>query len=56
MIDQWKGLELEITAFFINIIEHPQLKPYHLESQTFKHVEIISVPDKPTYDRSLEWS
>ena len=36
------------------MIDNPQLKPYGLKPQTFKHVEIINVSDKPTYDTSLE--
>ena len=38
------------------MIGHPQFKPYRLKSQTLKHVEIIKVSDKPTYDTSLEMS
>ena len=40
----------------ITIIEHPQLKLYNLKPQTFKHVEIINVSDKPIYDISMERS
>ena len=36
------------------MIEHPQLKPYHLKSETPKHVEIMEVSDKPTNDTLLE--
>ena len=57
MIHHWKGLELEIAEFGkINMIEHPQLKPYELKPQTLKHVEIIKVSDKPTYDTFMESS
>ena len=38
------------------MIRHPQLKLYYLKPQTLKHVEIIKVSDKPTYDTSLEMS
>ena len=34
--------------------EYPQLKPYHLKSQTPKHVDFKKFSDKPTYDTSLE--
>ena len=51
-----KCLELEITDLVITMIEHPQLKLYHFQPQTLKHVEIIKVSDKPTYDTSLERS
>ena len=38
------------------MIPHPQVnKLYHLKTQIFKHVEILKVSDKPTYDTSLEW-
>ena len=36
------------------MIRLPQLELYHLKPQTLKHVEIIKVSDKPTYDTSLE--
>ena len=57
MIHHWKALDLEITEFECHhdptssceII--PPLKP-----QTLKHVEILKVSDKPTYDTSLQSS
>ena len=36
------------------MIRHPHVKLYHLKPQTLKHVEIIKVSDKPTYDTSLK--
>ena len=36
------------------MIRHYQVEPYHRKPQTLKHVEIINVSDKPTYDTSLE--
>ena len=36
------------------MIEHPEVKLYHLKPQTLKHVEIIKVSDKCTCDTSLE--
>ena len=36
------------------MIRHPQAKLYHLKPQTLKHVGIIKVSVKPTYDTSLE--
>ena len=38
------------------MIRHPQVKLYHLKPQTLKHVEIIKVSDKPTFDTSVEWN
>ena len=32
------------------MIRLPQVKPYHLKPQTFKHVEITKVSEKPTFD------
>ena len=52
MIHHWKGLEI----FNITMIRHPQLKLFHLKPQILKHVKIIKVSDKPTYDTSLERS
>ena len=36
------------------MIRQPQVKPYHLKHQNPKHVKIIKVSDKVTYDTSLE--
>ena len=36
------------------MIENPLLKPYHLKSETLKHIEIKKVSDKPTKDTLLE--
>ena len=54
MIHHWKGVDLEITDF-----EHHYdrtLSGEFIPSQTsnLKHVEIIELSDKPTYDKSLE--
>ena len=41
------------------MIRHPQVKAYHLKPQTLKHVEILKVSDKPTYDivgKVFTWS
>ena len=54
MIHHWKGLDLEITDFYYHHHPTPQVKLYHLKHQILKHVEIIEVSDKPTYDTSLE--
>ena len=40
----------------ITMIEHPELKPYHLKPQNFKHVENKKVSGKPTYVTSMERS
>ena len=45
----WRSQILNIT-----MIRHAQVKPYNLKPQTHKHVEIMNVSDKPTYDTSLE--
>ena len=42
--------------FNIVMIQHVEVKLYHLKPQTLKHVEIIKVLDKPSYDTSLESS
>ena len=34
----------------IIMIGHAEVKLHHLKHQTLKHVEIIKVLDKPTYD------
>ena len=54
MIHHWKGLELEITDFEYH--HDPTYTGETIPSQTLKHVEIIKVSDKPTYDTSLERS
>ena len=40
----------------IIMIAHAGVKLHHLKPRTLKHVEIIKVSDKPTYDISLESS
>ena len=45
----WRSQILIIT-----MTRHPQLKLYLLKRQTPKHVEIIKVSDKPSYDTSLD--
>ena len=56
MVRHWKGLDLEIT----DCEDHhdPTYTGEIMPSQTLnlKHVEIIKVSDKPTYDTSLERS
>ena len=56
MIHHWKGPDLEITdsEFRHDSTYTSEIMP----SQTLnlKHVEIIKVPDNPTYDTSLESS
>ena len=56
MIHHWRGLDFEITVLIITMIRHPQVKPNHLKPHTLKHLEIINVSVKPTYDTSLERS
>ena len=45
----WRSQILIIT-----MIRHPQLKLHLLKRQTLKHVEIIKVSDKPSYDTSSD--
>ena len=54
MIHHSNGLDLEITDFeyYYDLTYTVETKP----SQTVKHVEIIKVSDKPTYDAPLESS
>ena len=40
----------------ITMIRHPHVKLCNPKPQTLKHVEIIKVSDKLTYDTSLESS
>ena len=40
----------------ITMIGRTQVKLYYLKPQTLKHVEILKVSDKSTYDTSLECS
>ena len=47
-------LDLEMVDFDYHQDPTPQHRVYHLEPQTFKHVDNINVSDKPTYDTSLE--
>ena len=55
MIHQWKGFDLEITDFnYHHDPTPPQVKLYHLKPQILKHLEILKVSDKPTYDTSVE--
>ena len=54
MIHHWRGLDLEITDFEYH--HDPTYTSESLPSQTRKHLEIIKVSDKPTYDTSLERS
>ena len=56
MIHHWKGLDLEITDSLYHY--DPTYTGEIMPSQTLnlKHVEIIKVSDKPTYDASFERS
>ena len=54
MIHHSKSLDLELTDF-----EYYHYLTYTVEtkpSQTVKHVEVIKVSDKPSYDTSFERS
>ena len=54
MIHHWEGLDLEITDFIFHHDATPYGKLYHLKPQNLKHVGIIKISDKATYDTSLE--
>ena len=56
MIDHWNGLELENTDFDYQHDRTPQLKPYHLQSQTLQFVEIINVQINTRFETSWEGS
>ena len=49
-----KVLTWRSQTSIISMIRHPQLNLYHLKPQTIKHIEVIKVSVKPTYDTSLE--
>ena len=53
MIHHWKGRDLEITD--VDYHHGRTLSRETIPSQTlsFKHVEIIKLSDKPTYDTSF---
>ena len=53
MIHQWKGLHLEITYFeyHLDLTYKGGIMPS--ETLNLKHVQIIKVSDKPTYDTSF---
>ena len=56
MIHHWKALDLEITngEYQFDRTYTGEIIPSH--TLNLKHVEIINVSDKPTYDTSLESS
>ena len=56
MIHHWKALDLEITDGEYQIDRTCIGKIVRSETLNLKHVEIIKVSDKPTYDKSFEWS
>ena len=49
MIHRWKDFDLEITDLIISMIRHPQLKLYHLKSQTLKHIYTLKKFQKNLY-------
>ena len=56
MIRIWKVLARRSQILIITMIRHAQVKAYHVKRQTLKHVEIIRISEKPTFDTSLERS
>ena len=56
MIHHWKDFDLENTDFKYYYDLTPSGETIPPQTSNFKHVEIIKVSDKPTYDTSLERS
>ena len=56
MIHHWKDLDLEITDFEYHLEWTPSGEITPSQTSNLKHVEIIKLWDKPTYDTSLESS
>ena len=56
MIHHWKGLDLEITDFENHHDPTSSSEIIPPQTSNLKHVELIKVSDKPTYDTSLEKS
>ena len=56
MIHHWKALDFEITDFEYHHDPTPSVEIIPSQTSNLKHVEILKVFDKPTYDTSLERS
>ena len=56
LIHHWKGLDLEMVDYEYHQDPTPSAESIPLKPETFKHVEIKKVSDKPTNDTSLESS
>ena len=56
MIHHWKALDLEIIDFEYRHDPTPSCEIIPYQTLNLKHVEIIKVLDKPTYDTSFESS
>ena len=56
MIYHWKALDLEIIDFGYHHDRTYTGEIIPSQTSNLKHVEIIKVSDKPTYDTSLEMS
>ena len=56
MIHRWKALDLEITDFEYHDVWTRGIEIIPSQTSNFKHVEIIKVSDKPTYDTLLKIS
>ena len=56
MIHRWKGLDLDITEFDYRDDQTPSGEIIPSQMSNLKHVEIIKLLDKPTYDTTLESS
>ena len=56
MIHHWKGLELEITKFENHHEGTISDETIPYQTSNIKHVKIIKVSDKPTYDTPSERS
>ena len=56
MIQHWKGLELKTTIFEDHHDRTPSAESIPSQTSNLKHVDIIKVSGKPTYETSLERS
>ena len=56
MIHHWKGLDLEITDVYYHYDPTSSCEVMPSQTLNLKHVEIIKVAYKSTYDTSMERS
>ena len=56
MIHRWKAFDLEIADFEYQFDRTPSCEIIPSQTSNLKHIEIIKISDKPTYNTSLERS